>query len=102
MAGLKKIALVSIFAGTLLASGGCMCLPHQDHHQGIDKEHEHAAAPEVSPQTDEPGADDLSKTDADSNLASTITSHHGLIDPQSPWTWLAGAGMAAMMALMML
>ena len=78
-----------------------MLLPHPGH-GGSNAEHVHVADAGSSAQ---PGAT-ATAGQAEPNLVSppapSPASHHGVGDARSPWTWLAGAGLAAMMVLMLL
>lgn len=99
---LKKIVLSTAALGILLAGGGCMCLPHPGH-DGSDRGHAHAAEPASNAPEGKAGMEaDRPDSEAEKSAASAFAAHHGLVDPRSPWIWLAGGGMALMMVLMVL
>lgn len=99
--GWKTLILTGASIGILLAGGGCMMLPHPGH-GGSNEGHVHAADSGHSAQPAETVTAEQVTPAVGKNPAPASVSHHGVAGARSPWTWLAGAGMAAMMVLMLL
>lgn len=97
----KTLILTGVSMGMLLAGGGCMLLPHPGH-GGSNAEHVHVADAGSSAQPGSTATAEQAEPNHASPPVPPPASHHGVGDARSPWTWLAGAGMAAMMVLMLL
>lgn len=99
--GWKTLILTGVSTGILLAGGGCMMLPHPGHDSSkeghvhvADSGHSAQPAGTMTPEQAAPAVVNTSPPPS--------ASHHGVGGARSPWTWLAGAAMAAMMVLMLL
>jgi hypothetical protein len=93
-----NVALLMI----LLATAGCMARPH--HGQGGSaQEHTHVDdSTDVGAEKGTGSEKNGSTSRAEKEVVSLLAAHHGLVDPHSSWTWLAGGGMVLMMVLMVL
>lgn len=98
----RKNVLTAAVLAILLAGGGCM-MPHAGHGNS-GQGHGQAAVERKSDATETSTGEASDRPDAggEKSALSTLATHHGLVDPHSPWTWLAGGGMALMMLIMLL
>lgn len=98
----RKVVVVVAVLVMIMAAEGCMFLPHPGHgagHQGQPP----SEVSETSPQRAQTTGDvDQGPPKPENHPSTPNIHHHSPPDFSSPWTWLTGAGMAAMMLLMVL
>lgn len=98
----QKTILNAALLMILLAAAGCMARPHHGQ-AGSAQEQAHVDdSTDVDAEKATGSEKNGSTSRAEKGVVSLLAAHPGLVDPHSPWTWLAGGGMVLMMVLMVL